>query len=136
MSSPRALGFLALLPALVLGGCATSNWMFVRERPQEKVVTKVLVRTVPSGAEVSVNGHFQGNTPIEIPVRYPVNIRVFQRREALPYPHMEEREVRTYERNVFRFDAFLMGHDRATESVTLLGEETKAVTINLKAKSK
>ena len=124
-----------LLSAAALTGCSSwTQWKHIEDRPGGKATTKLLVRTVPTGAEVSINGDYQGKAPLEIPVRYPFEVRVYERSQALPYPHREERELRSYSRNVFRLEAYLMGRVRGTQTVTASGEETLDVTITLPEK--
>jgi hypothetical protein len=131
MSRRTTLAILAVtLLVLPVAGCSSwSQWQFIRERPGEKVVTKLLVRTVPPGGEISINGSYQGKAPIRIPVRYESSYRVYERREALPYPHVETREVPSYRGNVFRLDAYVIGRGKATQTVTANGEEELEVTI-------
>lgn len=120
---------------MLLAGCASSRWKYIRERPSAKAVTKVKVTTEPAGAEISVNGNYQAKSPVEIPVRYPYIVRLYERREMLPYPHVEEREVPIYSGNVFRFDANLLGYRGATKSVALQGEEQVEVHIRLEKRT-
>lgn len=122
---------LLLIGVMLFTGCTSSRWKFIRQRPQGKAVTKVTVITEPAGAEIAVNGNYQAKSPVEIPVRYPYIVRVYERREVLPYPHLEEREVPVYSGNVFRFEANLLGYKSASRSVSFNGEEKKEVVFRL-----
>ena len=126
---------LALGAALLLGGCKTSSqWQFVRRGPSRKIVTKVLVRTEPTGAEISVNGNFVGRAPVEIPIRYAKSTKVYERRNYAPYPHVEERELPEYSGNTFTIGAYVVGYHKAEEQLELTGEESMDVSLVLRAK--
>ena len=123
-----ALGFL-----VAVGGCKTSSrWQFLRYGESGKITTKVVVRTEPPGAEVSVNGRRQGTAPIEIPIRYTYATKVYERKEYVPYPQFEQRKLRTYEGNEFTIGAFVIGYREETKKVELKGEETIELTLKLR----
>ena len=122
-----------LAAAFLLPACA-SQWRHVRERPEGKAETLMKIYSVPSGAEISLDGSYWGKTPFEVKIRYPYNLRVYQRRTYFPYPHVEEKEVKSYTDNTFVFTVFAIGHERAEERVTLEGEETRELDIRLTPK--
>jgi hypothetical protein len=117
--------------ALLLTGC-TSRWQFHRFAPGGSVTTQVEVTTSPPGADVTVNGKPLAKAPFVVPVKYPFEVRVFERRNALPYPHREERRVRDYDRNRFTFRAVLVGYTTAEKVVRLNGEERVEVRLTLR----
>ena len=114
----------------LLAGC-TSKWQFHRIAPGGHVTTDVHVTTSPPGADVTVNGSPLAKAPFVVPVKYRFEVRVFERRNALPYPHREERRVRDYSRNRFNFRAVLVGYTMAEEVVRLNGEERVDVELTL-----
>ncbi len=129
MNVVRPLG--AVLALLLVGGCSTSTWQFVRERPSRNTVTEVTVRTTPPGADVFLNGKLLGQSPLIVPVKYSYVTRHYQRRNALPYPHVEDREVKTYEHNKFVFEANAVGYRRARKELVFHGEEKEEFTFEL-----
>ena len=134
-SRGRLAGALAALVAvLLLAGCASSRWRFVRNRPDETMETRVTVRSEPPGAEVLLNGKYMGVTPFAVPVRYPCEVRVYERREALPYLHVESKETRTWKGNEFTFRFRLPGHHETERKLTLTGEETRELSVPLSPK--
>jgi hypothetical protein len=126
----------ALFSLLLLAGCTTSDWRFVRTRPADRLTTNVTVRTEPSDAEVSLNGNYLGESPIRVPVMYPVEIKVYERRVAVPFPKVESRDLKTYVFNVFTFTAYKTGYHEGSAEVTLRGNEEREITIKLKRKSR
>ena len=125
----------AVLALVLGGGCSTkSTWQFVRERPRQKTITEVTVRTTPDGADVFLNGSLLGQAPLVVPVKYGYVTRHYQRRNAVPYPHVEDKEVRTYENNEFVFEARKMGHVEAQKELVLNGEENVEISIELPGK--
>jgi len=132
LTTPVAI-VLAVGALFVAGGCKTSSgWRFLRHGPSGKVTTKVVVRTVPAGAEVSVNGKFQGVAPVEIPIRYIYATKIYERKEYVPYPRFEESELKHYEKNEFRIGAYMVGYLKAEQTVKLKGEETIEIAIELR----
>jgi hypothetical protein len=126
----------ALLFLMSVAGCTTSDWKFVRTRPADRLTTNVTVRTDPPGAEVSLNGDYLGESPIRVPVMYPVEIKVYERRVAVPFPKVESRDLKTYVFNVFTFTAYRTGYHEGRAEVTLRGNEEREITIKLKPKSR
>lgn len=124
----------ALLLLACAVGCTSSRWQYVRNRPDQTATTGVTVRTDPTGAEVSINGEYCGESPVRVPVMYPVEIKVYERRNAVPYPHVESKELKTYVRNVFTFTAIKTGYREGKAEVTLLGNEEREITIKLISK--
>ena len=137
MRSRRRLG---VVPALLLlacaVGCTSSRWQYVRARPDQTTTTNVTVRTDPTGAEVSINGQYCGDSPVRVPVMYPVEIKVYERRNVVPYPHIDSKELKTYVQNVFTFTAVRTGYRETRAEVTLLGNEEREITIKLVPKAR
>jgi hypothetical protein len=132
LSFPGAV-LIALGTLVLLGGCKTSSrWKFLRHGPSGKITTKVIVRTEPSGAEVNVNGKYQGLSPIEIPIRYTYATKIYERKEYVPYPQFEQRDFRYYRGNEFTIGAYAVGYEPTTKKVELKGEESIEVTIELR----
>jgi hypothetical protein len=132
MQVTKRVGVAALLVLIVATGCGTSSdWQFVRERPPVEVTTRVTVRTDPSGADVSVNDTYLGQSPVAVPIIYRAEVKVYERREALPYPHVESRELKTWVHNVFTFTANKTGYRIGKAEVTLRGGEEREITIKL-----
>lgn len=126
-TGPRLAGA-AAAALLLLAGCSTSgNWHFLRERPSGKSTTRVTVTSEPAGAEVTLNGQYMGTTPFVVPIEYPYSVRVFERRTALPYPHVEQKDVNTYRNNRFTFRFHAIDHDLVEKTIELNGEETAEV---------
>jgi hypothetical protein len=126
-----------LLVLCLAGGCTThGNWNFVRQRPNEKVTTDVIVRTEPTGAEVSINGTLLGEAPVKVPVMYIEEVKVYQRRVLVPVPDVEQRELRSWLSNEFDFTAFKTGYKEGRAHVTLRGEEEREITIKLEPKKR
>jgi len=136
----RNLKRLGVVPALILlfctVGCASSRWQYLRTRPLQTTTTKVTIRTDPTGAEVSVNGNFLGESPLLVPVEYNVELKVYERRTVLPYPHIESKELETWVRNVFTFTAIKTGYTATKAEVTLRGNEEREITIKLTPKER
>lgn len=119
---PRIAG-LAAAAVLLLAGCSSmTNWRFLRERPSGKATTRVTVTSEPDGAEVTLNGDYMGTTPFVVPIAYPYAVRVFERRVALPYPHVEQKEIDTYRNNVFTFRFHAIDHELVDRRLELRGE--------------
>jgi len=128
---------LALGVLLAAGGCKTSSrWTLLRHGPSGKITTKVTVRTNPPGAEVNVNGKFQGPAPIEIPIRYTYSTKIYERKEYVPYPQFEQKELRSYDKNEFTIGAYVVGYREASEKIELNGEKAREVTLELRPLSK
>ena len=127
----RRLPVLALLLALVGASCTSSRWQFVRDRPPGKATTEVRIRTVPENVEVRLRDDYMGQSPVAIPIRYSYEVKVYQRRKALPYPSVEEKEHKTYVRNEFVFQFFKPGYVRTERTVTLEGEEAVDLEVTL-----
>ncbi len=102
----------------------------MNERPPGKATTEVTLRTIPEGAEVSVNGTYLARAPLVVPLRYPALVQVYERRRFLPWPHVESRELPRYERT-FRFEALLPGFEPGTVDVFPQGEQALNVEIVL-----
>ncbi len=130
----RAGGAVALFCLLLAsGGCRLSGEpRFVRQRPPRKVETKVTVRSIPSGAEVTLGGRYLGETPLLVPIRYRCDIRIFEQKKSLPYPHTETREIRSYPRNRFTFELYKVGYERAQRVIELHGEEERGIEVRLR----
>ena len=127
------------LPAVLLGllfvtGCAVGRWQYVRNRPDETFKTEVTVHTEPPGADVSISGTYLGASPVCVPVVYPLEIKIYQRRIGLPYPRVESKELKTYVKNVFHFTAIKTGYREGRAEVTLRGNEKREITIKLEPK--
>jgi hypothetical protein len=122
---------LAAAAALLVAGCTASRWQYTRTRPYEHPVTRVTVRSDPPGAEVSLNGDYMGETPFVVPVRYRCEVMVYERRQALPYLHVETKELRTYSSNVFELHFRKYGFRDATRELTLNGEEEIEISVPL-----
>jgi hypothetical protein len=119
-----------LLFALLLAGCA-GQWVFHHEGPPDRATTDILVKTEPTGADVSVNGEYIGRAPLVVPLRYTVETRVYERRRYLPWPHVETRELPSYGRE-FRFTAHAPGWAEAEQIVIPAGEEKRELRIVLR----
>lgn len=113
----------AVLFVLISSACTSSRWQYVRDRPPGKTTTEVTVRTNPENAEVRLRDKYMGQSPVVIPIRYSCEVKVYQRRVALPYPQVEERELKTWVGNEFTFQIFKPGYARTERTVTLNGEE-------------
>ena len=116
--------------ALLLGGCA-SKWVCAQDAPGDYATTRVKVTTDPPGGDVSVNGNRLGKAPFVVPIRYPYQLKVYERRNFWPYPHREEKETRYYFQNGYTFQAFLVGHSMAQRELRLFGEEEVEVELTL-----
>lgn len=127
----RVAGALALVA--LAAGC-TSPWRFERERPPDRTVTEVTVKSEPPGAEITLNGAYQSETPFVVPVRYPFHRRIYRRKRYFPVPTWEEREVPTYYHNEFTFRAARTGYHPAGKTITLHGEERTEVLLILTPK--
>jgi hypothetical protein len=117
---------------LFAGGC--SQWQFVRDKADGKGTTLVRIRTEPPGADISVNGNAIGVSNLEVPIRYPSRVGLYQRREYLPYPHVAETEIESFYKNDFTITAYLVGYFPMKTTITLNGEPTKDVVIRLRKK--
>ncbi|MEN8148550.1 MAG: PEGA domain-containing protein [Planctomycetota bacterium] len=127
---------IALGALLAVSGCKTaSQWQFSRQGKSGKITTLVTVRTQPTDAEVSVDGKYQGRSPVEIPIRYVYKTRVYERKEYFPYPHFEERELVGYERNDFTIGAFVVGYRVAEKEIELKGEEKIELVLTLEKRT-
>lgn len=127
--SGRAAAAALVALSLALFGCATSdNWHYVRQRPRQTAETEATVISHPAGAEVFLNGTYMGVAPFVVPIRYPYDLRVFERRVLLPTPHIEEKEVPTYLRNEFTFQFHWSGGKSESVKITLHGEEKVEVS--------
>ena len=127
----RTLVFTALAAGLFLAGCS-SNWRYVRDAPRGQVTTVVVVKSIPPGAEILLDGEYLGASPFEMPVIYAYEARVYQRRETVPLPRVAEKIVKSYHHNVLEFEAHLLDHAVRKHTVTMEGEERLEVTIRLK----
>ncbi len=135
MNCNRRIGVAAgLLFLLFASGCAVGRWQYVRNRPDETFRTKVTVHTEPTGAEVSIDGTYLGESPVCVPVMYPLEIKIYERRIGLPYPHVESKQLKTYVKNVFHFTAIKTGYREGRAQVTLRGNEEREITIKLEPK--
>jgi hypothetical protein len=121
----------ALLLVLTTTTCTSSRWEFVRERPHQVYTTDVTITTEPEVADVSINGTFVGQSPIIIPIQHKAEVKIYERRRALPYPHHETREVPTFIRNTFEIGAYATGYHLTTEKITLKGEAEQTLHIRL-----
>jgi hypothetical protein len=129
---PGAAAIGTAAAVLLLVGCTHfENWQFVRQRPPETVTTRVNVITEPSDASVFVNGKFMGRSPQKMDLKYDVSARIYQRRVALPYPQIEEKEVGEYTRNVFVIRAVITGYQPAEQKVKLKGQEEEELRLTL-----
>jgi hypothetical protein len=117
---------------LLVGGC--SQWQHVRYKDDAKGTTLVRIKTDPAGAEISLNGTPIGVSNLEVPIRYPCKVSLYQRREYLPYPHVAERDLKSYYQNDFTIGAYLIGYYPMKMEITLNGEPTKEVFIRLRKK--
>jgi hypothetical protein len=127
---PRVRAGAAAMLAILLGGCA-GQWVFNREEPIARTTTEVTVRTQPAGADVSVNGEYIGQSPLTVPLRYSYEVRVYERRCYLPWPHVESRQVPSYARE-FRFSARTTGFSDAEQVLIPTGEEKLDLRIVLR----
>lgn len=129
---PGALIAALLGITLFTGGC--SQWQHVRNKADGKGTTLVRIKTEPAGADISVNGNAIGVSNLEVPIRYPSRVRLYQRRQYLPYPHVAETEIESFYKNDFTITAYLVGYFPMKTTITLNGEPTKDVVIRLRKK--
>ena len=118
--------------ALLSAGCP-GKWAHHREGAPGHSKTEVTVVTDPPKADVSVNGEYLGRAPLIVPLEYPHEVRVYERRRYLPWPRIETREVPIFT-VAFTFSAVATGYAVAEEKIVPQGEEKREVLLTLRPK--
>jgi len=127
----------AILPLLLLSACSsTGRWQLVRQLQPESKETLVTFVSVPEGAEVTVNGNYVGETPLELRMKHRARPQVWERWQPVPYPHVEEKTLYSYIDNDFTVRFVKTGFFRKTRELELHGEEELEVKVELIPKSR
>ena len=123
----------AALPLLLvaLSGC-TSQW-YLQFETSDLVTTDVVVRTVPEGATISVDGATQAKSPVRIPIEYDHIEQLWSRQanKLLLFHYREDLRRHVYGHNKHVITAILRGHEDAEREIVLEGEDEVIVEIPL-----